>query len=156
MLHKGAAMNVPEMLVESHHTRERLLRGRVLECLADGVISVVPEAGGEAEVTCDCLQSPEGSVPRLTEGDLVLVWCPDDETGRGVVLGAIAHRASAPSGADTTPDELLIEAKHSLTLRVGAGSITIREDGKILIKGKDLVSHAQRVNRIKGGAVQIN
>ena len=54
------------------------------------------------------------------------------------------------------PEELLLEAKHSLTLRVGDGSITIREDGKILIKGKDLVSHATRLNRIKGGAVQIN
>jgi len=41
-------------------------------------------------------------------------------------------------------------------LRVGDGSITIREDGKVLIKGKDLVSHAQRMNRIKGGAVSIN
>ena len=29
-------------------------------------------------------------------------------------------------------------------------------DGKILIKGKDLVSHAQRTNRIKGGSVAIN
>ena len=48
------------------------------------------------------------------------------------------------------------EAKHQLTLRVGEGTISIREDGKILIKGTDLVSHAQRMNRIKGGAVSIN
>ena len=57
---------------------------------------------------------------------------------------------------DVVPDELVLEAKHTLTLRVGDGSITIREDGKILIKGKDLVSHAARTNRIKGGSVQIN
>jgi len=43
-----------------------------------------------------------------------------------------------------------------MTLRVGNGSITIRGDGKILIKGSDLVSHAQRTNRIRGGAVSIN
>ena len=54
------------------------------------------------------------------------------------------------------PDMLVLEAKKHLTLRVGEGSITIREDGKILIKGKDLVSHAQRMNRIKGGSVSIN
>lgn len=55
-----------------------------------------------------------------------------------------------------TPETLLLEAKQGLTLRVGDGSITIRADGKILIKGKDLVSHAKNVNRIKGGAVAIN
>jgi len=35
-------------------------------------------------------------------------------------------------------------------------SITIREGGKILIRGNDLLSHAQCLNRIKGGGVQIN
>lgn len=54
------------------------------------------------------------------------------------------------------PDELVLEAKKRLVLRVGEGSITIRADGKILIKGKDLVSHAKRMNRIKGGAVSLN
>jgi hypothetical protein len=54
------------------------------------------------------------------------------------------------------PDDLVLEAKETVTLRCGDGSITIRADGKILIKGKDLVSHAQRANRIKGGSVSIN
>ncbi|HKM56274.1 MAG TPA: hypothetical protein VJY33_22910, partial [Isosphaeraceae bacterium] len=57
---------------------------------------------------------------------------------------------------DEPPDELIFEAKQSLTLKCGEGSITLRGDGKILIKGKDLVSRAQRMNRIKGGAVAIN
>ena len=52
--------------------------------------------------------------------------------------------------------DVLLEAKENLTLRVGAGSITLRKDGKILIRGKDLVSRADRMNRIKGGAVSIN
>ena len=108
------------------------------------------------------------NAPICARGDHVLVWVPDQTNTRGVVIGLISSRPKdipvEPSREDvlqgllnpTVPDELVIEAKHSLTLRVGAGSITIREDGKILIKGKDLVSHAQRLNRIKGGAVQIN
>ncbi len=71
------------------------------------------------------------------------------------MLGRV-QTGSFPRSREDVSDELVLEAKHSLTLRVGEGSITIREDGKILIKGKDLVSHAQRLNRIKGGAVQIN
>ena len=77
-----------------------------------------------------------------------------------VVMGRIGRaRPEIDDGADQgdeMPETLFLEAKHSLTLRVGDGSITIREDGKILIKGKGLVSHAQRMNRIKGGAVSIN
>lgn len=71
-----------------------------------------------------------------------------------------SERPPAPSGGtslrEDVPETLVLEATESLTLRVGDGSITIRADGKILIKGKDLVSHAKNMNRIKGGAVAIN
>jgi hypothetical protein len=90
----------------------------------------------------------------LHAGDCVLIWGVE-ATDEPVVIGRVgpAHGERAP---DETPAVLTIEAQHSLTLRVGDGSITIRDDGKILIKGKDLVSHAQRLNRIKGGSVSIN
>jgi hypothetical protein len=83
-------------------------------------------------------------------GDEVVVGC--DARGFFLIGGLM------PLGAEASdpPEHLLIEAKKSLTLRVGDGSITIREDGKILIKGKDLVSHAKRMNRIRGGSVAIN
>jgi len=92
----------------------------------------------------------------LAPGDVVLVWQPAPED-QGVILGRLGpSHAPTPEASSEPPEELVLEARHSLTLRVGSGSITIREDGKILIKGKDLVSHATRLNRIKGGAVQIN
>jgi hypothetical protein len=108
------------------------------------------------EHLCDALETSEGRLA-LGEDDEVLVWVPSEQGQRGVIIGRIGPTHGSPSETrDEVPDEFVLEAKHSLTLRVGAGSITIREDGKILIKGKDLVSHAQRLNRIKGGAVQIN
>jgi hypothetical protein len=128
-------------------------RGTVIRLDAAGA-RVVLEEGVTEEIDCDLLHA-SSAPPRLIVGDTVLVW-RTTSSDRGVLIGRIG-----PSGADLhghagTPDELVIEAKHSLCLRVGDGSITIREDGKILIKGKDLVSHAQRMNRIKGGAVSIN
>ena len=105
-------------------------------------------------VECEVLSMSPGQAGLLAPGDAVLVWRSGREGELPVVLGRIGGEPPVP--VSQIPDELLIEAKHSLTLRVGAGSVTIREDGKILIKGKDLVSHAQRLNRIKGGAVQIN
>lgn len=128
-----------------------ITRAEVVSLEEDGWIQV--QAEDSTVRTCELLRVAE-RVAELRPGDRVLCWFPASETEGGVVLGAIGPHA--PPGSGETPAELILEAKHSLTLRVGNGSITIREDGKILIKGKDLVSHAQRLNRIKGGAVQIN
>jgi hypothetical protein len=125
----------------------------VVQSLDPAGIIVDLEDGTELGLLCAVL---EGSVTPISYsiGDGVLVWREPDRS-RSIVLGRF--RNATLGAADTTaPSEIVIEASQTLVLRVGDGSITIRKDGKILIKGKDLVSHAQRVNRIKGGSVAIN
>lgn len=123
----------------------------VLRVEGDDTIVVAGAEAGE-ELLCEMLRTNEENGLHLAPQDRVLIWRPDPREARAIVLGrlGVGHARLEP------PETLVLEAKHSLTLRVGDGSITIREDGKILIKGKDLVSHAQRMNRIKGGAVSIN
>jgi hypothetical protein len=50
----------------------------------------------------------------------------------------------------------LIEAKDELVLKCGPTSITLRRNGKIVIRGLYVESYASGTNRIKGGAVRIN
>ena len=52
--------------------------------------------------------------------------------------------------------KLLLHAAEEIVLRCGKGSIVIRSDGKIIIKGTNVVSRATVTNKIKGGAVRIN
>lgn len=133
-------------------------RGRVLAIDADGAVVVDLESD---LLTCDRICGSDGRPTRVDIGESVVVVTFAGES-RGVVLGRLATPAiiaeweRADAARDEAPDTLVLEAKESLTLRVGDGAITIRADGKILIKGKDLVSHAKNVNRIKGGAVSIN
>jgi hypothetical protein len=130
-----------------------MIRGVVAsEATPDG-ISVRCDLEDIVEVACDLLQVADGPPLRLVVGEPVLLLLSGSER-RGYILGRILQPTTAEPAEK--PDELVLEASHSLTLRVGDGSITIREDGKILIKGKDLVSHATRRNRIKGGSVEIN
>lgn len=129
-----------------------VLRSAIIRRLEEDGTVVVDEAGGTEEILCTVLHTMTGSGLDLAPLDVVLCWRPDPQVPRGVILGRIGL---SHLQADT-PDELVIEAKKNLTLKCGEGSITIREDGKILVKGKDLVSHAQRTNRIKGGSVAIN
>jgi hypothetical protein len=49
-----------------------------------------------------------------------------------------------------------LTAQDTLTLRCGKASITLARDGKIVIRGMHVVTHAEGVNRIKGGSVQLN
>jgi hypothetical protein len=157
-------MDTFELLESAIDRGQRLSRGEVEEVLRnESIVLVRLDAGQGSAFLCDVLQTGERPAA-LAPCDQVLIWHPGRADERPIVLGRIGPaRDCADSRVDSTdadvdavPAELVLEARKTLTLRVGDGSITIRADGKVLIKGKDLVSHAQRVNRIKGGSVAIN
>jgi hypothetical protein len=161
----GDYMDTLHFLLDSETATAGIQRGIVTSVSGENVEVFVYEVGTFA---CDMLQASDRA-PTIERGDVVLMWHSGRDIDRGVVLGRVGASPTPATtssdldvreeraGSDTSiQDELVIEANKSLTLRVGAGSITIREDGKILIKGSDLVSHARRTNRIRGGAVSIN
>lgn len=51
---------------------------------------------------------------------------------------------------------IVIEGKEEVVLKCGDSSITLTRAGKILIRGKYLLSRSSGVNRIMGGSVQVN
>ena len=123
--------------------------------------TVVVEVGGNdrSETRCRILQTSDVGPLTLSAADEVVVWLPPGVGTFGIVLGRVSPAKSPPIEASpvvSVPEELVLEASEQITLKCGSGSITIREDGKVLIKGRDLVSRAERTNRIKGGAVAIN
>jgi hypothetical protein len=153
-------MGIEHLLNDPQVDAARIARGTVVEIAADGTVVALID-GSEEEVRCDVLQSARGDGALMAARDSILVWSSGRAGARGVVLGRIgatnAAAAQAVAPVDSgTPAELVIEATENLTLRCGQGSIMIRRDGRVLIKGNDLVSHAQRVNRIRGGSVAIN
>jgi hypothetical protein len=51
---------------------------------------------------------------------------------------------------------LVIKGREEVVLVCGDASITLRRDGKVVIRGAHVETDATGVNRIKGGAVKIN
>ncbi len=154
-------MNPPQTILETIVERQPvqtgpICRGLVLEVHDPSAVTVACRGENEREVRCDVLQTSDCQPPRLARGDAVLVWLEAATDLGGVVLGRIGPSYAPESPPQEPPEEVVIEAKQNLTLKCGEGSITMREDGKVLIKGKDLVSRAERTNRVKGGAVAIN
>ncbi len=67
-----------------------------------------------------------------------------------------AEQPNELSSAYIDGDRVILEGKEEITLKCGEASITLTKAGKILIRGKYLLTRATGVNRIMGGSVQVN
>lgn len=50
----------------------------------------------------------------------------------------------------------VISSEDEILIRCGEASIHLKKDGKIIIKGKDILSRARRNHDIKGGMINLN
>ena len=104
---------------------------------------------------------PGGDAPRE-----VLLAFADGDLSRPIVVGVL--RASAAPVvvegqlAPTAPEALIdgrrvvLEARDEIVLRCGEASITLRRNGRVVIRGAYVETSAKGVNRVKGGSVKIN
>ena len=137
-------------LRESH--RAALMRADITSISESGVIEVAPVDENVQPFACDVLESAIDKSTKLGVGDIVLVLSPESPQSRGCILGRIcAYRPP-----QNTPKRLVIEAEEELTLKCGDCSVDLRKDGKLMIRGKDVLTRAKRTQRIKGGTVAIN
>src|SRR5262245_58981003 len=89
--------------------------GVVLE-MSDNCVTIAPHDDPGAPLVCRVLR-PAGAPVRFPRpGCEVLPWV-DVRAGQGVVLGSLGP--SETEAPEDIPDELVIEAKQELTLRVG-------------------------------------
>jgi hypothetical protein len=51
---------------------------------------------------------------------------------------------------------VFIEGHDEVVLQCGKAALTLRRDGKVVLRGVNLVSQAERVHKIRGGKVQVN
>jgi hypothetical protein len=61
-----------------------------------------------------------------------------------------------PDVAEVDGKRVCIQGMDEVVLRCGEASITLRRNGRLVIKGAYVETHSKGTNRIKGGTVQIN
>ncbi|RKG99957.1 hypothetical protein D7V97_30920 [Corallococcus sp. CA053C] len=76
-----------------------------------------------------------------------------------IIIALSPSRAEPPAPVTASVDEgsaplRIIEGQDELVLQCGKASITLRRNGKVIIKGTYVETHSEGVNRIKGGSVQ--
>jgi hypothetical protein len=110
-------------------------------------------------------------LPELGSAPLPVLLFFEGPTARepiilGVIRDTIRHRATPGTSTPTSSGlrrEILaggrtiqVEADQEIVLRCGASSVSLRRDGKIVLKGVEIVSRASEANKIKGAVVKIN
>lgn len=98
-------------------------------------------------------------------GCSVLVLCENGDARLPVVVGVIQPPALPPAPAlasdrkvvvQADDDSYVVDAERQIVLRCGESSITLTRAGKVIIKGKYILSRSSGYNKIKGAAVDIN
>lgn len=100
---------------------------------------------------------------------MVLIAVPAADDDSPVILGRISdtlpqpskkHEIDLPRGdkrhVSIDGEQVMLEAKKEMVLSCGKSSITLKKNGKVIIKGVDLINRAARTNKIKGASVNIN
>jgi hypothetical protein len=105
------------------------------------------------------------ALPERAAGDPpreALLVFEDERSDRPIVVGLLAPAAdgrSTPGRAITAlvdGKQVVIDAQDEIVLRCGEASITLRRNGRVVIRGAYVETRSRGVNRIKGGSVQIN
>lgn len=120
---------------------------RLVELSAAGSLVVETAAG----VRHDCQWLQVSVLPAaLREGDTVLVL--PLPASAAVVIG----RITTYDDHDALPEVIHLAAAQGLSLRCGESSVDLRADGKVMIRGEDVLVRAKGTKRIRAGTVSIN
>lgn len=124
-------------------------RAGTLSLISDDGSLIVETSEGQV-LCCDVLLGPAENATVLERGDRVIVAVIAG-TDRPIVLGRIGRYA-----LPQPQTHLTLEATESLTLKCGQAQVDLRADGKVMIKGEDVLLRAKGTQRIRAGTVAIN
>jgi hypothetical protein len=140
--------------------------GRLTRIDDDGVPHVDFPGNARGELPARVL-GPAGMPPSTGAAPEVALAFEGGNPARPLILGFVSTRFEPPPARDLAASgpqrELFIDgqtvriaADSELLLRCGHASILLRSDGKLIIKGIEVLSRASGTNKIKGGLVNIN
>jgi hypothetical protein len=81
---------------------------------------------------------------------------PIASTTQGTEATEIQVDAGAARDALVDGERMVIEAEREIVLRCGKSSLVLCRDGRVLIRGTNLISRSSGPNRIKGASISLN
>jgi hypothetical protein len=127
----------------------------------EGILMSIEESGKLRVDTCELgiqicewLQSETNSKIMLQAGDRLLITF-FQVSQICVAIGRIGAY-ERPTEIQKSAKNISIEASDSLAFKCGLSTIELHADGKLLVKGEDVLMRASGTHKIRAGTVSIN
>ena len=143
--------------------------GRIVELSSDGQACVDFPGNGSGPIVARCLDTVRlESRTFLADLPILLVFEHGDPA-KPIIVGVVDSGAAAQwktHGMCVPPEKsqhaivdgrrLMLKGEEEVTLVCGEASITLTKDGRITLRGVEIVSRALGSNKIRGASVSIN
>jgi hypothetical protein len=141
--------------------------GRIVEIQPAGKPVVDYDGNEFGPLEARCIRRDPFS-REYSAGCEVLLAFEDQDSSRPIVLGAVSETcqtqnhttpfraAGAPASAIVDGNRVVLRGSMEIILECGQSSLVLQKDGKIVLKGVEIVSRASRTNKIRGACVKIN
>lgn len=117
-------------------------------------VALLFAAGNQQQpVIMGFIHSPLDLVIGATEVEIATQTIADGDTQ---LFSSTAQFVPADRSANLDGKRLVFEAEEEVQIKCGEASINLYKDGRVVIRGRNLISRASVVNRILGGSVQVN
>jgi hypothetical protein len=146
--------------------REELVQppriGRITAVDEAGIVSVWMPGQGPMQARLAVSATLEQIKRAIETQQSVLLLIEDRAPERPIIIGFVEDRVNLePSPpqvveADVDGKRVRVVGKDEIVFECGSASITLRRNGRVVIKGAYVETHSDGTNRIKGGQVRIN
>jgi hypothetical protein len=144
--------------------------GRIVAVDAGGAISVeVPGVPEARPARLAVALSREELLAALETGGSVVLVFENGDPALPIIVGLVQTAGRPADGvhndspevpqvleADVDGKRVRITAQDEIVLECGSASITLRRNGRVVVRGTYVESYSDGTNRIKGGQVRIN
>lgn len=173
-MQRGSPIPISRSTPEPHPSQHGAILGTLVGCDAHQQPLVSFSGAPSQELPARiATYDPELARPMIhITGRSVLLVFENGDLRRPLIVGLVREtlpevpvqepsRQQVPTGSEddaltVNGRRLVFDAHEEIVFRCGQGSIIVRADGTIVIKGTRLLSRASEVNKIRGASVQIN
>ena len=155
--------DVPDRLPEAMFDASSVHLAAIVSVNEEGEIQVQMDPGGPAVTARLAVAATRDRIDlAIAQCQQTVVVFENGDRARPIIIGFI--EALQPSSAepaqiieaDVDGKRVRVTAQDEIVLQCGAASVTLRRNGRVIIRGTYVESRSDGTNRIKGGQVQIN
>lgn len=97
----------------------------------------------------------------------VLLAFENNDKQLPIIIGLVSERLEDSTESEIeAPDDsreiiikgkrIILDSDEEVVVKCGVSKIILKKDGKVVVRGRDVISRASHGNRIRGGTVKIN